>query len=85
MPQNYHSARGDQVLPNLYLLASVSTGKVWQSLLSGTPIIAAGYINLVATQAKRVDKTKFRLHKGIQLWWNRKLAHDFSFGVEIPG
>ena len=46
----------NMVLPNLSLLASVSTDKVWQSLLLSTPVIVAGHINLVATQAKKIDE-----------------------------
>ena len=52
----YHSVGGDWVLPNLYLLASISTDKVWKPLLSGTLVIVVGYINSAATQAKNVDK-----------------------------
>ena len=58
MPQNCHRTGGDQVLPNPYLLASISTDKVWQSLLSGTLVIIAEFINSVATQAKKVNKTQ---------------------------
>ena len=54
-----HGAEGDWVLPNLYLLASISTDKVWQSLLLGTPISVAWHINLMITQAKKVDKNNF--------------------------
>ena len=56
MPQNCHSAGGDSVLPNPYPCASAGTDKVQWYLLSGTPVIAAGYIKLAVTQAKKVDK-----------------------------
>ena len=48
---------GDWVLPSPYLLASVNSDTVWWSLL-GTPVIVAGHINLVATQAKKVNKNE---------------------------
>ena len=38
------------VLPSLYLLASISYDKVWQSILLGTLIVVAAYINVAATQ-----------------------------------
>ena len=47
-----HSTGGDGVLPNPYLLASVSTEKVWWALLFGTLAIAAGYINWAAIPSK---------------------------------
>ena len=56
IPQNCHSAGRDQVLPNPYLLASISTDKVQQSLLSGTPVFLAGHFNLMVTQISKVDK-----------------------------
>ena len=46
----------DWVLCNPYLLPSISTDKVWQSLLSGTPVSVAGYTISVAIQAKKVNK-----------------------------
>ena len=49
-------AEGNWVLPDQYPLASVSTDKVWQSLLLGTPAFVAGHINLAVTQAKKIDK-----------------------------
>ena len=59
IPQNCHYAEGDQVLPHLYLLASIGTNKVWQSLFSGTLVFVAGHINLAVTQAKTVYKNQF--------------------------
>ena len=56
MNQNCHSAEEDWILSIPYLLASVGTNKVWQSLLLGIPVFVAGHINLGVTQAKKVDK-----------------------------
>ena len=47
---------GNWVLPNAYLLAFIGTHKVWHSLMSGTLVNVAGYINLAAIQDKKVDK-----------------------------
>ena len=73
MPQNCHNAKGDWVCPDPYLLASVSTDKVWQSLLSGTLVFVAGHINLMVTQAKEADKTDLQSHKGAKPQWNMEL------------
>ena len=51
-----HSTEGDWALPIPYLLASVGMDKVQWSLLSGTLVFVADHINLVVTQAKKVDK-----------------------------
>ena len=66
MPQNSHP-EGDGVLPDLYLQASIATNKVWQSLLFGTQVFVAGHVNLVVTQAMKIDENNAWSHKGAQL------------------
>ena len=51
-----YSIEEDWVLSNPYQLASITTDKVWWSLLMATLVFVAGHINPVATQAKKVDK-----------------------------
>ena len=72
MPQNSLYRGRNWVLPNLYMLASISTNKAWWSLLLGTPVFVAEHVNLMVTQAKKVGENQFQLHKGAQRKNNEK-------------